>query len=197
MKTYLNTLSQTLSDKGRDRLYLRDDGRYLNAIKQGFSYRFNGARAGSRVAQFSVQFIADDPFWYSGTTESVLTSNVVASPTVIAVTNSGGTKTSPLIEIKALGSPVTDVKISNGTTGLFVHYSGTINAGATLSIDCADFKAVVNGGNALNLITGTIELFLEPGLNNLVYEGPTTGGRFEYCVDTEVQLNGNPGQPLT
>ena len=53
LKTYLNTLSQTLSDKGRDRLYLRDDGRYLNAIKQGFSYRFNGARAGSRVAQFS------------------------------------------------------------------------------------------------------------------------------------------------
>jgi len=177
LKSYLNTLSQTLTDRGRDRLFLRDDSRYLNAIKTGFSCRLTGGRLPARIAQFSIQFFADDPFWYNSTTDSVLTSNIVASPTVIAVTNNGGTKTPPLIEIKALGSAVTGVKISNGTTGLFISYTGTINAGATLSIDCADFKVLVNGATGLNLIgTGsTINMFLEPGLNNFVYEGPVTG----------------------
>jgi len=177
LKSYLNTLSQTLSDRGRDRLFFRNDNRYLNAIKTGFSYRFTGGRLPASIAQFSIQFLADDPFWYNSTTDSVLTSNIVASPTVIAVTNNGGTKTPPLIEIKALGSAVTGVKISNGTTGLFIQYTGTINAGATLSIDCADFKVVCNGANGLNSIGAgsTLDMYLEPGLNNLTYEGPTTG----------------------
>jgi len=177
LKSYLNTLSQTLTDRGRDRLFLRDDSRYLNAIKTGFSYRFQGGRRPANISQFSIQFLADDPFWYNSTTDSVLTSGIVASPTVIAVTNNGGTKTPPLIEIKALGSAVTGVKISNGSTGLFISYVGTINAGATLSIDCADFKVICNGVNSLSQLgTGsTLNMFLEPGLNNFVYEGPTTG----------------------
>ena len=83
--------------------------------------------------------------------------------------------TPPLVEIKALGSDVTGVKITHGTTGFWFNYSGTITAGATLSVDCADFKAVVNGTNALNQITGTLDMNLEPGANNMVYEGPTTG----------------------
>jgi phage-related protein len=177
LKSYLNALSQTLTDRGRDRLFLRNDNRYLNAIKTAFSYRFQGGRLPASIAQFSISFLADDPFWYNSTTDSVLTSNIVASPTVIAVTNNGGSKTPPLIEIKALGSAVTGVKISNGSTGLFISYTGTINAGATLSIDCADFKVLANGGNGLNLIgTGSsIDMQLEPGLNNFVYEGAVTG----------------------
>ncbi len=175
LKSYLNTLSQTLTDRGRDRLFLRDDNRYLNAIKTGFSQRFTGGRRPSSIAQFSISFMADDPFWYNSTTDSVLTSNILASPTVIAVTNTGGTKTPPLIEILNTSSAITGVKISNGTTGLFISYTGTINAGATLSIDCADFKVICNGGNGLNLIGAgsSIDMFLEPGLNNFVYEGGT------------------------
>jgi len=175
LRDYLNTLSLTLTERGRDKLLLRDDNRYLNAIKTGFSYRFAGGRLPALIAQFSIQFLADDPFWYDSTTDSVLTSNVTTSPQVIVVTNNGGTKTPPLVEIKALGSAVTDVKITHGTTGFWFRYSGTINAGATLSVDCADFKAVVNGANALNLITGTLDMNLEPGANNMVYEGPVTG----------------------
>jgi len=177
LKSYLNSLSQTLTDRGRDRLFFRNDNRYLNAIKTGFGYRFTGGRLPSSIAQFSIQFLADDPFWYNSTTDSVLTSSIVASPTVIPVTNNGGAKTPPLIEIKALGSAVTDVKIANGTTGQFIRYTGTINAGATLSIDCADFKVVVNGANGLNLIdtASTLNMLLEPGLNNFQYIGPTTG----------------------
>lgn len=175
LRDYLNTLSLTLTERGRDRLFLRDDNRYLNAIKTGFSYRFAGGRLPALIAQFSIQFLADDPFWYDSTTDSLLTSGVVTSPRTIVVTNNGGTKTPPLIEIKALGSNVTDVKMTHGTTGFWFRYSGTIIAGSTLSVDCADFKAINGGVNALNLITGTLDLNLEPGANNFVYEGPTSG----------------------
>lgn len=175
LRDYLNTLSLALTERGRDKLVLRDDNRYLNAIKTGFSYRFVGGRLPALIASFSIQFIADDPFWYDSTTDSELISNNTASPRLIVVTNTGGTKTPPLIEIKALGSDVTDVKITHGTTGFWFRYSGTITAGATLSVDCADFKAVVNGQNALNLITGTLDMNLEPGENNMIYEGGTSG----------------------
>src|SRR6266576_1543551 len=99
LKNYLSSLSQTLTDRGRDKLYFRNDNRYLNAIKTGFGYKFSASRPPTMLAQFSIQFLADDPFWYAGNTDSVLTSNITTSPRTIAVTNNGGTKTPPLIEV--------------------------------------------------------------------------------------------------
>jgi phage-related protein len=174
LDSYFDTLLATLYRTGRGKLYQKDNNRYVNAHISGYNDS-DSVESPGICKPFSFQFECDDPFFYDGQSQSVLSANVTTSPFNIAVVNNGLFETPPLFEVKALGSAVTGVTIYNTSTGLFVRYSGTINAGATLSIDCADMTALANGTTVLNLITGTQELFLAPGANNIQYQGPTTG----------------------
>lgn len=175
LKTYLYDLGRLLTEKGRDKLILRDDSRFLNAIKRDLSYQFNAARAAGVGAAFTIEFIAADPFWYDPTETTNTQSAVGASPFNYAITNGGSVSTPVKIEIVAAGGNVTDVKLTNSTTGLFIRYSGTILNGQTLLIetDRAGRQKATNGGsNALSLITGSF-WHLIVGVNNIQYDGPT------------------------
>ena len=170
LKSFLNDLSYKLYRKGRDKLVLRDDSRYLNAIKTAMRLGYKAGEAPAVQALFSIEFLCDDPFWYSTIESSIATQSIVASPTTFVITHNGPVETPPRIEIKAVGANRTDVKLSNTTVGLFVRYAGTIVAGQTLVIDCAK-KTVANAGvNGLNDFTGTF-FNLEPGAQNLTFEG--------------------------
>lgn len=173
LKSYLNTLSATMSDRGRDKLYLRDDNRYLNAIKTGFGYRFGASRQETVSAAFNIEFLADDPFWYDGQTQSNLESAVASSPHSFTVNNGGGTRTPPLIEVKAVGGDRTDFTITNTTIGLSMRFAGTIFSGNTCSIDCADYTVINGGSNGLRDFTGNFWQ-LEQGDNHITYAGPVT-----------------------
>ena len=173
LKTYLEDMKQKFMESGRDHLVLRDDSRYLNAICTAFAINLNAAVDPSNTATFSLEFFADDPFWYSTTEQEDNQSSVGSSPHTYSVSNSGKVATPPRIEIKAAGgADATDVKLTNTTTSLFARYAGTITNGNTLVIDCAE-RTVQNGGtNGLNDFTGSFwELMTDT--NNLKYTGPT------------------------
>jgi hypothetical protein len=172
---YFDTLLARLYRTGRGKLYLKDKNRYVNAHISGYNEGVAANRRPGFIKSFSFQMTCDDPFFYDGQTASALAQNVTSSPFDIACVNNGSFETPALIEVKALGSDITDIKIYNTTTGIFLRYAGTITAGATLSIDSADMSAMVNGGPALNLISGSLEIYLHPGSSNIRYEGQTTG----------------------
>jgi hypothetical protein len=175
LDSYFDNLKAKLYRTGRGKLYIKDNNRYVNAHISGYNDQDVAQELPGLCKPFAFQFTCDDPFEYDGQSQSELNQNVTSSPFDVACVNNGSFETPALIEVKALGSDVTDIKIYNTTTGLYLRYSGTITAGATLTIDCADQSAILGGTDVLSLITGTLEIYLHPGSNNIRYEGPTTG----------------------
>lgn len=170
LKTYLNSLG-ALMESGRDKLYLRDDSRYLNAIITGLSRSHRAGDAAALTARGVIEFLVDDPYFYSDTETASAEQDPAASPHTFQITNSGKARTPVRIEIKADAAAATDVKLTNTTTSLFARFSGTITANQILVIDSKK-RSIQNGGaNGLNSFTGSF-WELEQGVNNLEYIGP-------------------------
>jgi len=172
LKTYLEDLKQKFLEEGRDKLQLRDDNRYLNAILSGFGFRLERDQSPLVSAVFTLEFFADDPFWYDINIDTDTQSAIASSPHTYSLTNSGKSPTPPTIEIKAAGGDATDVKVTNTTTSLFVRFAGTITNGQTLIIDHEDRTVDNSGANGMNDFTGSF-WELVTGVNNLEYTGPT------------------------
>lgn len=171
--SYLDSLNQTLTDQGRNKLYLRDSNRFLNAVKSGFSHQFLAAEAPAWHAKFGIEFVIDDPYWYSPTPET--DSQTVGAVNLLTwtVANDGKARTPPVIELvrTSAANDQADVLITNTTTGLYMKWAGTFINGSKLIFDTVNKRVTSAGGNGLNNFTGTF-LLLEPGNNNLRYDGP-------------------------
>src|SRR5262245_57957582 len=63
LRDYFSDLGARLLNMGKDRLYLRDDGRFVYAICTGTSFpQFDAQRfANGTIAAFSIEFTAGDP----------------------------------------------------------------------------------------------------------------------------------------
>src|SRR5262245_24882643 len=172
LRDYFNNLGARLMNYGKDRLSLRDDGRFLYAICTGTGFpQFDAARSvNGRSAAFSIEFTAGDPFWYSQT-EATSHQAITTSPTTFSVTNNGLVRTPVRVQFTPTGGNMTDVRLTNTTTGLFMRYRGTINVNQSLIIDTDRASVSNNGVNDINQAEGAVWL-LEPGLNNLTYAGP-------------------------
>jgi len=159
---------------GRDRLYLRDNDRYLNAVKEGFNWRFVAERNPLVCAIYSLQFFADDPFFYapqhSEQTETVGAVNTYT----FSVTNNGGARTPAVIEVARTdpANDQADVIVTHTTTGLFMKWAGSLPDGNILTFDCVNTRVTASGAPGLPNFTGTLFWALEPGLNNFQYDGP-------------------------
>lgn len=180
LKTYLEDLSNRLTEKGLAKLQLRDNTRYLNAVKSGFSYSFSAGQAALLGARFAIEFLAGDPFWYAATETTSDQGIVGASSYNFSIINNGKSKTPVRAEMIAVGANKTDLKLTNRTNTLFMRFSGTVVRGQTLIMNSAHVRyparRVTNGSsNGLNSFTGGFWL-LEVGQNNLRYEGPTDVG---------------------
>lgn len=177
LKNSLENLRVEL-EKGSGKLFLRDDSRYLNAVKTNFAIVHVAGNAPATNATGYIEFVIGDPYWYSDGGEQWDTqANVASSPKNYTVVNSGGAPTPPRIEITALSVNKTGTfKLTNTTAGLYVQWgSGTINATKKLIINCAadPFSVTNDGTNALGLFSGSRSLLLLAELNSLSYEGPT------------------------
>src|SRR5262245_12050791 len=171
LRDYFADLGARLLNMGKDRLYLRDDGRFLYAICTGTSFpQFDAQRSvNGRIAAFSIEFTAGDPFWYSAT-EGESHQTISSVPTSFTVTNNGLVRTPVRVQFTPTTASATDVRLTNTTTGLFMRYRGTIQMNQTLIID-AERASVQNAGvNDINQAEGAFWL-LEPGVNNLTYAG--------------------------
>src|SRR5262245_15021019 len=92
MRDYSNNLGARLMNLGKDKLYLRDDGRFVYAICSSTAFpSFDAARsANGIIAAYSLEFTAGDPFWYSGTEAESHQANISGVSTYnFSVTNNG------------------------------------------------------------------------------------------------------------
>lgn len=173
---YLENLKAEL-EKGQGKLFLRNDSRYLKAVKTNFAIVHTASNAPALNASGYIEFVIGDPYWYSDLGEQSNTqANIATSPTTYRVVNSGGAATPPRIEITALSTDKTGhFEFTNDTSGIYVHFFGTISATKKLIINCAGdpFSVTNDGVNALGGFSGSKGFLLLPGSNALRYDGVT------------------------
>src|SRR5574341_1037300 len=108
-------------------------------------------RAPDVSARFTIAFDAQ-PFFF-GADQSQTEANKIP-PWNFTVTNNGGVRTPVTLEVTATSGDLSNIKLTNTTTGLFVYFTGTLLAGNTLIFDNARTSkrmTVQNGGgNSLN-----------------------------------------------
>src|SRR5574341_1554101 len=148
---YLRALFGKLVELGQDKLYLYDDGTYLKAICRDWGVDREAGRAPDVSARFTIAFDAQ-PFFF-GADQSQTEANKIP-PWNFTVTNNGGVRTPVTLEVTATSGDLSNIKLTNTTTGLFVYFTGTLLAGNTLIFDNARTSkrmTVQNGGgNSLN-----------------------------------------------
>lgn len=169
---YLNGIGRRTTEAGRAQLVLRDDNRFLRALKAGYSYSFQNHMAPDVLCKFTLDFVADDPFWYAAT-EAVSSVSIAASTTTFSVVNTGTAKTPPRIEFQAVANSRQHVKLTNTTIGLFIESSSTIASGTILTTNHDAYTVTLGTSNAIGDFSGSFFL-LEPGNNNFEYTGPTS-----------------------
>lgn len=104
--------------------------------------------ASDRVYNFVVEFTCAYPYW-SGPADASATGSISASPTNVAISNSGTAETDdPTITI--VGA-ITNPRVTIGS--VWVQYTGTVSAGATLTINGDDYTADVDGVDVTSSIT--------------------------------------------
>jgi len=131
---------------------------------------------------FSVGLQFPDPFWYAATQEiETFTPNAVSYETTH---QNPGTAENRKMQIKLTGG-LTNPKIENTTTGVFLKLNDTITTGTTVTIDTEKFTVTDQAGN--NLLNSLIHsgdmawLSLAAGANSLkitMDEAPS--GRIEF-----------------
>jgi hypothetical protein len=122
-----------------------------------------------------VQLRADDPTWYDADATYQITYNQAQFGTTQTATNGGNWLTFPQIYFKGA---VTNFRITNATTGLFIQYNGAVSSGITIDINLAyGKKTVTNFGTGANLIANisndsSLATFaLQPGANSITVTG--------------------------
>lgn len=159
----LDTLLRTLNQGVKQLKF--NSGRYANAYKQRFSYRW--LETGDfTVVRYEVEFLLADPFWYDVTA----TSTTITSGYAGWTHNNGGDElVYPVIQITAAGGgSFNNATMTNSSTGKSWTYAGTVAAGAVLEVDCANFTCEnPNGTSDMANFSGTF-FWLVRGNNSLV-----------------------------
>jgi hypothetical protein len=177
LATYMDDMAERLVNLGLSSLY-KDaaDTRYLNAIMRRFEEQESAApdMLPTLERQFLIEFLCHDPFWYAAAESSDLDWVPVASPESNSITNAGGAPTFPRFEIENTsgGNLTGTFSLRNVTLSMTVEWTGTINTGATLVIDCGEHTVVQGSTSLINgLESGTAFFNLILGANEIEYEG--------------------------
>jgi phage-related protein len=162
LRTTINTLNTALNT-GIKRFTMYSD-RYINCCKKSFDITYPKGFSG-RVANYTIQFIATDPFWYGYTAETASLSVAPANPENRYdeyITASGNAPCSPVFTFTCTSTMTfhyIDCGSSAGGWGNDVFYSENIDVGTNntnflsgdvLVIDCSALTCILNGSNALN-----------------------------------------------
>ena len=166
--TYFETLGNRL-DAGRDKLYLRDNDRFLNAVLDSLDWSYSAERVPTLMAQYTCGFVSDDPYWYDPTSHSATGSTPDNSAFSVACTNNGGAQTPPIIEIIVSAGALTGTQtITNSTTGLSFSWLGTAD-NTTILFDCRNSKVTIGAANGLPGFTPNF-FNLVSGVNNIRWD---------------------------
>lgn len=160
--TELDTILRVLNS-GKQQLKF-NSGRYANAYKQRFSYRF--LETGDFTAvRYDIEFLLADPFWY----DTAAVSTTITSGYAGWTHNNGGDEiVYPVIQVTAAGGgSFSAATLTNSTIGKSWTYAGTVAAGAVLEVDSSEFTVEnPNGTSDQANWTGTF-IWLVAGNNSL------------------------------
>lgn len=172
LESYFDDLRNTLATLGRDRLVKLDNGRFAKVVAARLTIDEMAAEAAHVHRKCAIDFLADEPYWYAASASSQ-TDNLTGTTATFSITNNGKARTPPIFEIiRSSGTDLADVVLTNSTTSLFLKWSGTLEVGKKLIFDCVNARVIYAGGDAMNsFVPGSINLNLEPGLNNFSYHG--------------------------
>lgn len=171
----------------RGKLYFWDD-RYLNAYVIGDPKFTPVSGSAGLLWDYSIEFLGDDPFWYSTTAfdQSTVITAGSADATLdatgqiyrkdISVNNTGNAFAYGIFTITANQgtSLVNPTRLTNTTlTGSpWFHYNGTVSATKVLKIDFGQFTVTNDGVKDMNnILSGSTILWFEAGVNTIRYEG--------------------------
>lgn len=104
---------------------------------------------GPNLYAFVVEFVLADPLWYAQSATTIGPTAIIQSPQNIAV-NNGGTYKAEKPRLTVTG-PITNPKFTIGS--VWVMYTGVVQDGSTLVIDCGAWTATVDGTNVADDIT--------------------------------------------
>lgn len=169
LRSKLDALKAAFESSSEQSLTL-DDDRILKVQYKNFSYGYKALRT---LADFSVELVASDPFWYAA---SLTTSSAVrTSGAGFTINNPGNAPTRVKLQISNSGSAIADdCKVENQTTGELLQYRGTLAAADDLIInnrvDAEDVAVTNDGTDDIANFEGDF-ITLNPGNNTIVFTG--------------------------
>lgn len=127
-----------------------------------------------RAWTISIQFLAEDPFWYY-VAESTKDQAITDSSILFDVVNEGNIEVYPVISVRNDGTylPFT-LRNLTGASLVFRYDEFGFIEGATVVVDCVEGTVKRNGTNTLRYFDGAF-LNLVAGTNTLQLEGLTYG----------------------
>lgn len=155
LRTKIDTLESTLAG-GRQQLNVFDD-RYMMVTPAAFEKDYP-AGGGMRLVNYTIDLLADDPFWISET----LKAETYWATQTFTLTNSGNAPTFPKFTVTAPagdGTTLTTVSIANNTASKTFTWTGDsqlagLSAGQTLVVDMEAQTIAENGTNSMRRFSG-------------------------------------------
>lgn len=173
----LDSLRTLFARPGRRSLvHVLPDGTSRTAMAEVVSFQVQESRGRRETFLAVVDFALADPFLYGANVVDAGRS-IASSPTDFSITNPGTYRTNRIV--LDFTGPISNPRVLQQTTGIYVECLVTVGSGLHLIIDCENFTATNDGLNAIGSIRHSGDfrwLILEPGANSLRVTATTPGG---------------------
>lgn len=173
----LEELRKLFSIPGRGALvHVLPDGSSRTAQAEAVRFQSVDPEYGRHAFGAIVDFELADPYFY-GTNTVVGPTSIAASPTDQAFTNPGEQRTNRII-LDFVG-PISNPRVTQTTTGIYVECLVTVASAKHLLIDCGLFTATNDGVNAIGSIRHSGDfrwMIVEPGAQTLRVTSTAPGG---------------------
>lgn len=160
----------------RSLVHVLPDGTSRTAGAEVVSFQVQESRGARQSFLAVVDFSLADPFFY-GTNVVDSARSIPASPTDFTFTHPGTVRTNR-ITFDFVG-PISNPRITQQTTGIYVEALVSVASAKHLIIDCAAFTATNDGVNAIGSIRHSGDfrwMILEPGAQTLRVTSTAPGG---------------------
>lgn len=161
----------------RSLLAVLEDGTVVSAMARAVpdGIEYGTEPAGTRTLNVALE--ATDPPYWRGVEVADLARAFAASPTNYTLTHPGNERTHEVIF--EIAGPVSNPRITNLDSGIYVEALVSVGAGEILTIDGQAFTADIDGENSIGSIRhgGSRQwMLLEPGANSMRLTATTPGG---------------------
>ena len=156
LRNTLDSLDATLN-AGKNALYLHDD-RYISCVKSSFKVDYVKGFVG-RAIKYTLQFVAEDPFWYATSETTVSNSSTISANTETNLSINASTGNAPshcLITATPDSATMTSLKIYNANTNIDKYwlYEGSVSTSGIVKINSDDRTVILNSTSDLANFTG-------------------------------------------